>query len=89
MALRKLLMFPLLIAATLSCTGEKTAPTPTPSASASAVSKTEDLGPPQGAPIKAVLTNAPNVPPPITRKTPAKVIVELEVKEDKKKKNKK
>ncbi len=74
-------MFPLLIAATLSCTGEKTAPTPTPSASASAVSKTEDLGPPQGAPIKAVLTNAPNVPPPITRKTPAKVIVELEVKE--------
>jgi nitrite reductase (NO-forming) len=38
-----------------------------------------DLGAPQGAPIKAVLTSPPNVPPPITRKTPAKVIVELEV----------
>lgn len=31
--------------------------------------------------IQAVLTDAPNVPPPITRKTPAKVIVSLEVKE--------
>jgi len=30
---------------------------------------------------KAVLTQAPNVPPPITRKKPTKVIVELEVKE--------
>jgi nitrite reductase (NO-forming) len=38
-----------------------------------------DLGPPQGAPIRAVLTSPPWVPPPITRKTPAKVIVELEV----------
>ena len=35
-----------------------------------------DFGPPQGAPIKAVLTSPPNVPPPITRKYPAKVIVE-------------
>ena len=38
-----------------------------------------DLGPPQGAPIRATLTSPPHVPPPITRKTPAKVIVELEV----------
>jgi len=38
-----------------------------------------DFGPPQGAPIRAVLTDAPNVPPPIRRSTPAKVIVELEV----------
>jgi nitrite reductase (NO-forming) len=38
-----------------------------------------DFGPPQGAPIKAVLTSPPHVPPPITRKYPAKVIVELEV----------
>lgn len=30
---------------------------------------------------KAVLTEAPNVPPPIARDTPAKVVVELEVKE--------
>jgi nitrite reductase (NO-forming) len=33
----------------------------------------------QGAPIRAVLTSPPNVPPPTNRKTPAKVIVELEV----------
>lgn len=32
---------------------------------------------------KAVLTFAPNVPPPITRKTPAKVVVELEIIEKK------
>src|SRR5262245_5081348 len=38
-----------------------------------------DFGPPQGAPIKAVLTSPPMVPPPITRKYPAKVIVDLEV----------
>jgi len=34
---------------------------------------------PVGPPVKAVLTSPPNVPPPITRRTPAKVIVELEV----------
>jgi nitrite reductase (NO-forming) len=38
-----------------------------------------DFGPPQGAPIQAVLTSPPNVPPPIHRKYPAKVIVSLEV----------
>ena len=38
-----------------------------------------DFGPPQGAPIHAVLTSPPNVPPPTNRKVPAKVIVELEV----------
>ncbi len=38
-----------------------------------------DFGPPQGAPIKAVLTSPPFVPPPTNRKVPAKVIVELEV----------
>jgi nitrite reductase (NO-forming) len=40
---------------------------------------TGDFGPPQGAPIQAVLTSPPNVPPPISRKYPAKVIVNLEV----------
>jgi nitrite reductase (NO-forming) len=40
-----------------------------------------DFGPPQGEPIKAILTSPPNVPPPVDRKTPAKVIVELEVRE--------
>src|SRR5690242_12877970 len=38
-----------------------------------------DFGPPRGAPIKAVLTSPPNVPPPTNRKYPAKVIVDLEV----------
>src|SRR6188768_1398867 len=40
-----------------------------------------DFGPPQGEPIKAVLTSPPQVPPPTNRKAPAKVIVDLEVKE--------
>ena len=38
-----------------------------------------DFGPPRGEPIHAVLSSPPHVPPPITRKYPAKVIVELEV----------
>src|SRR3990167_7180893 len=40
-----------------------------------------DFGPPVGDPIKAELTDAPLVPAPIHRSKPAKVIVELEVKE--------
>jgi nitrite reductase (NO-forming) len=40
-----------------------------------------DFGPPQGDPIKAVLTSPPLVPPATGRKAPAKVIVELEVRE--------
>src|SRR5262245_16400365 len=40
-----------------------------------------DFGPPQGEPIKAVLTSPPQVPPATGRSTPAKVIVELEVQE--------
>jgi nitrite reductase (NO-forming) len=40
-----------------------------------------DFGPPQGEPIHAVLTSPPLVPPPVNRKHPAKVIVDLEVKE--------
>ena len=38
-----------------------------------------DLGPPQGDPVKAVLTAPPNVPPATGRTAPAKVIVELDV----------
>jgi nitrite reductase (NO-forming) len=38
-----------------------------------------DFGPPQGEPVHAVLASPPNVPPPIHRNYPAKVIVELEV----------
>jgi nitrite reductase (NO-forming) len=40
-----------------------------------------DYGPPQGEPIHAVLTSPPNVPPPVHRSHPAKVIVDLEVRE--------
>ena len=40
-----------------------------------------DFGPPQGEPIRAVLTSPPQVPPPTGRHAPAKVIVELEVHE--------
>ncbi|MGH8864580.1 MAG: copper-containing nitrite reductase, partial [Burkholderiales bacterium] len=38
-----------------------------------------DFGPPQGEPVKAILTSPPNVPPPTGRNQPATVIVELEV----------
>ena len=51
----------------------------TPPASTSVASERGDFGPPQGEPIKAVLTSPPHVPPPIHRNYPAKVIVELEV----------
>jgi len=40
-----------------------------------------DLGPPQGEPIHAILTSAPEVPPPVDRNYPAKVIVDMEVRE--------
>jgi nitrite reductase (NO-forming) len=40
-----------------------------------------DLGPPQGEPIHAQLTSAPEVPARVSRTQPKKVIVELEVRE--------
>jgi nitrite reductase (NO-forming) len=40
-----------------------------------------DFGPPQGPPVRAELTDPPAVPRPINRRTPAKLIVELEVQE--------
>lgn len=40
-----------------------------------------DFGKPVGDPIEAVLTHAPEVPPPVKRDHPAKVVVHLEVKE--------
>lgn len=40
-----------------------------------------DLGPPRGAPIEEALVSPPNVPPPIHRDYPARVIVRLETKE--------
>ena len=53
----------------------------TAASSSSTGSAKRDFGPPQGEPIKAVLTSPPNVPPATGRKAPAKVIVELEVRE--------
>jgi nitrite reductase (NO-forming) len=44
-------------------------------------SRQGDFGPPQGEPVHAVLTSPPHVPPATQRHQPAKVIVELEVKE--------
>ncbi|MGH7820631.1 MAG: copper-containing nitrite reductase [Candidatus Binatia bacterium] len=40
-----------------------------------------DFGPPRGEPVKAVLTAPPEVPPAVGRDYPAKVVVELEVRE--------
>jgi nitrite reductase (NO-forming) len=42
-------------------------------------SRKGDFGPPQGDPVKAILTSPPAVPPPTGRSAPAKVIVDLEV----------
>lgn len=44
-------------------------------------SRSGDFGPPRGEPVEAVLTSPPEVPPPTNRNYPARVIVELEVKE--------
>lgn len=44
-------------------------------------SRKGDFGSPQGEPIHAILTSPPEVPPPTNRNYPAKVIVDLEVKE--------
>ena len=56
-------------------------PVAAPPASGATGSAKGDFGAPQGEPIKAVLTSPPNVPPATGRKAPAKVIVELEVRE--------
>ena len=41
-----------------------------------------DLGPPVGEPVKLELADPPFVPPPITRREPARVVVEIEVREE-------
>ena len=65
-----------------ACSDGNGAATPASAAAASADtggSRKGDFGPPQGEPVKAVLTSPPHVPPPTGRNAPAKVIVELEV----------
>lgn len=72
----KRLLLPLMISATLlTMAAAKNISTDTGGSAAG------DFGPPQGEPIHAILTSPPMVPPAITRKTPAKVIVDLEVRE--------
>jgi nitrite reductase (NO-forming) len=65
------------------CGGDKPAGTDTAATTAapadSGGSRAGDFGPPQGEPVKAVLTQPPMVPPATGRTAPAKVIVELDV----------
>src|SRR5690349_1230468 len=63
-----------------ACSQEPTASKPAGAAETGG-SLAGDFGPPQGEPVNAVLTSPPLVPPPTNRHAPAKVIVELEVKE--------
>ncbi len=77
-------LVPLLVAATLvfsGCKPDQHSTTNPVAASDTGGSAAGDLGPPQGEPIHATLTAPPNVPPPTNRSTPAKVIVDLEVRE--------
>ncbi len=75
------LSFTLLLTACGSHGDGSTVSTSNKSESATGGSAKGDFGPPQGEPVKAVLTSPPQVPPPVNRNTPAKVIVELEVRE--------
>jgi nitrite reductase (NO-forming) len=58
---------------------ENPAPPAAISAAPASTAASGDFGPPQGEPVKAVLTSPPKVPPATGRSAPAKVIVELEV----------
>ncbi len=73
----------LAVAAINGCTSQTTPTAQAAAAQATAIggSARGDFGPPQGEPIHAVLTSPPQVPPPIHRDHPSKVIVELEVME--------
>ena len=65
-----------------ACTKESSTPIEQAAASNdTGGSRKGDFGPPQGEPIKAVLTSPPFVPPPTNRNHPAKVVVDLEVTE--------
>ena len=85
MTQRRLITCLAIISALAACSPAPSSP-PTPTVAAAGTADTGgsakgDFGTPQGEPINAVLTSPPNVPPPITRSTPAKVIVDLVVKE--------
>jgi nitrite reductase (NO-forming) len=74
---------PLLIAATLFALSGCSQPSGNApdAATTAATAQHGDFGPPQGEPIEAVLTSPPLVPPATGRHAPAKVIVNLEVRE--------
>ncbi len=75
-------LLPLLIASSLALAVGLASSVPAGAAGAAANAATHgDFGPPQGAPITAVLTSPPMVPPATGRHAPAKVIVNLEVRE--------
>ena len=57
-------------------TADATAQTERPQGSAGG-----DFGPPRGDPIAAITTSPPQVPPPVNRDYPAKVVVDMEVRE--------
>ena len=64
-----------------ACSQEPTSTAAAGTAGDTGGSRHGDFGPPQGEPVNAVLTSPPLVPPPTGRHAPAKVIVELEVRE--------
>ncbi|MGY0505865.1 copper-containing nitrite reductase [Luteimonas sp. e5] len=69
----------LLIAAALALTACKGNDPATSGNAGKSGSASGDFGPPQGEPVKAILTSPPEVPPATGRTAPAKVIVELDV----------
>ena len=71
----------LLLTVLLAACGGEVSPPAASSAGETGGSLKGDFGPPVGEPVHAVLTSPPEVPPPTNRHAPAKVIVELEVKE--------
>ena len=79
MTQRRLLTCLAIVSALAACSPVPSSP-PTPTVAAAGTADTGgsakgDFGTPQGEPINAVLTSPPNVPPPITRSTPAKALV--------------
>jgi nitrite reductase (NO-forming) len=79
MNMRALLLLTCAAAITLGACNRQEPPAAT--AADTGGSRKGDFGPPQGEPIHAVLTSPPHVPPATKRNYPAKVIVDLEVKE--------
>lgn len=67
--------------ATAACQSASPPPTAPAAATQPAKPKFDPMGPIEGAPLVAELTPPPKVPPPIKRDKPAKLIVNLEVKE--------